>query len=252
MGLSLNKSEISQPATLINDIDGYDLSQISEQEVIDVFDNMMASGKITKSDLQMGDIMHILKEHRIHCHIHTQNPESSIGKSQLEKQARKTVFKIINILKTIPGCENIYVKKFSVECGVRESLRIDAVTNVSAEDYINGKVYDDAICYAFYPIDLHTDHAIKQQFHNEGVVSTVPYTALVPKNTKYILVAGRCLGSDTDANSALRVEAICMATGSAAGVAAAIMVKYGCENAKVPYCDLCEKLKQTGAIVPEK
>ena len=51
----------------------------------------------------------------------------------------------------------------------------------------------------------------------------------VTKNSKRILCAGRCISSDTNANSAVRVEAVCMATGQAAGCAAVISAKRGIE-----------------------
>ena len=128
-------------------------------------------------------------------------------------------------------------------------MRIDALTNVTAEDYVAGRKYDDSVCYAFYPIDLHTDHAIKQVFLSEGVVPCIPYSALIPKNSRFILAAGRCVGSDTDANSALRVQAPCMAMGQAAGAAAAIMAENGSDN-RIDVNLLKESLKKLGAIVP--
>ena len=57
------------------------------------------------------------------------------------------------------------------------------------------------------------------------------------------------MGSDTDANSALRVQAPCMAMGQAAGVAAAIMAENGSDN-RIDVNLLKESLKKLGAIVP--
>jgi hypothetical protein len=42
-----------------------------------------------------------------------------------------------------------------------------------------------------------------------------------------------------------------MATGQAAGCAAAIAVKRGCGVKDVPYGELCEALESIGAIVPK-
>ena len=57
--------------------------------------------------------------------------------------------------------------------------------------------------------------------------------------------------SDQLANSGLRVEATCMAEGQAAGVAAAIAAKRAMSVKDVPYAELCESLKEQGAIVPK-
>jgi hypothetical protein len=52
------------------------------------------------------------------------------------------------------------------------------------------------------------------------------------------------------ANSAFRVQASCMATGQAAGMAAAIAVERNCSVRDVPMAQLREQLERFGAIVP--
>ena len=121
---------------------------------------------------------------------------------------------------------------------------------ILAEDYIRGRAYPNAVCYAFYPIDLHVMTGIRQQFFEENVVGQIPYGALIPKNAKRLLCAGRCIASDTDANSAVRVQAPCMATGQAAGCAAAICARKKIPVWQLPHSLLREKLNAIGAIVP--
>ena len=249
-GYPLIKSDVLQPGTLINNLAGYTLSEVSEAEVNAAFDAAFASGELCARDLQGKRPMDLLRDGRIHSHIHTSSPETSKGKTQLETEARKTVFRVLTVFRRVKGLKKLYVSSFCTECGVRESVRIDAETNVTAADYIAGKRYDDAVCYAFYPIDLHTDHAIKQVFHAPGIVPTVPYTALLPKRSRYLLAAGRIVGSDTDANSALRVQAPCMAMGQAAGCAAALMAKHQITAGEVDYTELCGALCDIGAVVP--
>lgn len=124
---------------------------------------------------------------------------------------------------------------------------------ITADDYINGVCFDDAVCYAFYPIDLHIPpYNVKQVFFKENVCATVPYRALIPKGSQHLLVAGRIVSSDTDANSALRVQAPCMAEGQAAGCAAAIAAKQNIPVSKVDYEQLVRELKRQGAIVPNR
>ena len=252
LGCPLLKSDILQPATLINHLTGYSLENVAEKEVKAVFDRAFETGELTLRDLQGKAPMELLRDKRIHMHCHTAEPETSAGKTVLEKDARKAVFRVLEVFRRIRGLEKISVSAFSTECGVRESVRIDAETVVTAKDYLAGRVYDDAVCYAFYPIDLHTDHAIKQIHLEENVVPTIPYRALIPKGSRRILAAGRCVGSDTDANSALRVQAPCMAMGQAAGAAAALMADRGTDSLSVDYASLREALVSLGAIVPEQ
>jgi hypothetical protein len=107
---------------------------------------------------------------------------------------------------------------------MREWRRIKCLTQVTCEDYVAGRKYDDAVCYSYYPIDLHrtSEAPLFNIFMEENVVPTIPYSAMVVKGFSNLLVAGRCIDSDRLANSALRVKSSCMAMGQSAGVAAAI------------------------------
>jgi hypothetical protein len=117
-------------------------------------------------------------------------------------------------------------------------------------DYTSGKVFEDAVCYAFYPVDLHTKGGVKPKPLAQGVVPTVPLSALIPKGSTNIIVAGRCVSSDRLANSGLRVQASCMAMGQAAGAAAALAVTGNTTPLKVSLNELRTTLAKHGAIVP--
>ena len=55
----------------------------------------------------------------------------------------------------------------------------------------------------------------------------IPYRCLVPREVEGMLVAGRCISSDREANGSLRAMPTCMFTGEAAGVAAALGLRRG-------------------------
>ncbi|NLT70170.1 MAG: FAD-dependent oxidoreductase [Verrucomicrobiaceae bacterium] len=138
------------------------------------------------------------------------------------------------------------------ETGFRESYRIEGETMVTVHDYTSGRHFDDAISYAFYPVDLHTREGVKPAPLKPGVVPTIPLRALVPKGSRDLLVAGRCLGSDRLANSGLRVQASCMGMGQAAGAAAALAAGAGSTPLEVPLAELHATLREHGQIVPER
>lgn len=136
------------------------------------------------------------------------------------------------------------------ETGFRESYRIDGETLITVNDYRDGKIFEDAICYAFYPVDLHTKEGVKPEPLKPGKIPTVPLRALVPKGSRNIIVAGRCVSSDRLANSGLRVQASCMGMGQAAGAAAALAAKAGASPLEVPLKELHALLREHGAIIP--
>jgi hypothetical protein len=136
------------------------------------------------------------------------------------------------------------------EASFRESYRIVGETMITAGDYTSGRVFDDALCYAFYPVDLHTKNGVKPKPLNSGTVPTIPLRALVPKGSRNIIVAGRSVSSDRLANSGLRVQASCMAMGQAAGATAALAAGGKTTPLKVPLKDIRQMLIKHGAIVP--
>jgi hypothetical protein len=136
------------------------------------------------------------------------------------------------------------------ETGFRESYRIDGETVISVQDYRSGRKFDDAICYAFYPVDLHTQYGVKPEPLKRGVIPTVPLKALIPKGSRNIIVAGRCVSSDRLANSGLRVQASCMGMGQAAAAAAVLAAKSGTTPLDVPLAEIHNLLRNHGAIIP--
>ena len=138
------------------------------------------------------------------------------------------------------------------ETGFRESFRIIGDTVITVQDYTSGRHFEDAVSYAFYPVDLHTRTGVKPKPLKRGIVPTVPLSSLIPKDSKNIIVAGRCISSDRLANSALRVQAACMGMGQAAGATAALAAQNKTTPSSVPLDKIHGLLREHNAIVPEK
>lgn len=136
------------------------------------------------------------------------------------------------------------------EVGFRESYRIEGETVITVDDYTSGRVFDDAVCYAFYPVDLHTRSGVTPKPLARGTVPTIPLRALIPKGSRDIMVAGRCVSSDRLANSGLRVQAPCMAMGQAAGATVALATLTNATPLEVPLKDVREMLRKHGAVIP--
>lgn len=136
------------------------------------------------------------------------------------------------------------------ETGIRETYRIEGETLVTVNDYRSGRKFEDAICYAFYPVDLHTKNGVKPAPLKPGVVPTIPLRALIPKGSRNLMVAGRSVSSDRLANSGLRVQAACMGMGQAAGAAATLAAKSGSTPLEVPLKEIHDLLRAHAAIIP--
>lgn len=249
-GYPTEKRTTRQPATLINDITGYDVNDVDVKAFNEHMERCVQNGMLSLQDSQGGAFYYHLLNKRISMHIPCDKAETSYGRTQLEITARKKLQKILQAFRKFPGLENVRIANFAIECGVRESVRIVGETQMTIKNYLSGEKYKDAICYCFYPVDEHLPTKVRKIYHEEGVIPTIPYTALIPKNSKRILAVGRIISSDPDTNSAIRVQAPCMATGQVAGVAAAIASRKNVPVLEIPFDELKTELNNLGAIVP--
>lgn len=249
-GFATEKSEVCQPATLQNRLSGYASESIADETKAEIREKFSAQG--FPDHISAETLIHYLSIRKIDMHVSCDDASTSVGRTALDQRAFEETLKVYRFLRSIKGLEGLEIDYAASETGVRETRRIVGETTVTAEDYIRGVFYPDSVCYAFYPIDRHVMTGIEQEFHKENVVSKIPYSALIPKGAEYLLCAGRCVSSDTYANSALRVEAPCMAMGQAAGCAAALAAKNASTVRAVDHAQLCAALKRIGAIVPSK
>jgi len=247
----------TQPATLSCQASGYDPADLDIDTINRAFDVEVRAGRLSYTNASWNTtgpaIGRWLSSHGAgSSHIHHINARNSEGKTRLELESRKSLLRLYRFLRQQSGLENLVIEQVSPECGVRETVTIQGKRTVRVEDYQSGRVWDDAVCYSFYPIDLHISSGGGLQCKPlaEGLVPTVPRGALLPVGSSNFVVAGRCIASDRLANSALRVQATCMATGQAAGAMAALSARTGVDPEMLPIADVYAILGEHGAIVP--
>lgn len=256
-GFDLNIPHENQPATLSCHATGYDPSTLDYDALDRAYVAEVEAGRLSATDggwnMTHPGVRQWLRARGANAnHIHHINARDSQSKSRLELEARASVLRLFRFLRTQPGLENITIESVSPECGVRETATIRGKKTVTVDDYRSGRVWEDAVCNAFYPIDLHrsTGDGLGKQPLDVGVVPTVPRGALLPAGSSNLIVAGRCVSSDRLANSALRVQASCMAMGQAAGAMAALAARAGCDPEALRLADIHDLLRRHGAIVP--
>ena len=257
-GLPVVIPEETQPATLSCLASGYDIAQLDLETINRAFDAEVKAGRLSYTDASWdttaANVGSWLQQRGANAsHVHHINARDSAGKTRLELDGRGRLLRLYRFLRRQPGLEKLDIAHLAPECGVRETAIICGKRTVTAADYCSGRRWDDAVCYAFYPIDLHTSDGggLRVAPLSEGVVPTVPRGALLPEGSRNFLVAGRCLSSDRLANSALRVQATCMATGQAAGAMAALSAAKGVDPEEVPVVNVHALLRKHGAIIPE-
>ena len=168
--------------------------------------------------------------------------------SAAECSLREDCFRMAGIFrKLFPEFRNCYVASVAVNGGVRETRNIKGMHVISAQEYLNAFHYEDSISRGAHPIDIHASKGASQSVTFLEEPAYVPYRALIAEGFPNLLVAGRCLSADRVAFASLRVQASCMGSGQAAGVAAALASAAGVAVQDVDVPSLVAELKNMGA-----
>ena len=128
--------------------------------------------------------------------------------------------------KTQKEFEKSRVVAWPERIGVRETRRVGGHETVEREDVLLGRVRDDAVAISTWPIELWPDHR-RARFEYPDGPSSIPLGALVSRSHARVAMAGRCLSASHAALGALRVIGTALATGEAAGTAAALAADRG-------------------------
>ena len=167
-----------------------------------------------------------------------------------ECRLREDVFRMADVLRrNFPEFASCYVSATSPQAGIRETRRIKGLHTITADEYLSAYRYEDRISRGAHPIYIHASKGSSQGITFLDKAAYVPYRALVAADYPNLLVAGRCISADRKAFASLRVQASCMGTGQAAGVAAAQCARTGADVEAVDVGALVERLREMGANI---
>ena len=78
---------------------------------------------------------------------------------------------------------------------------------------------------------------------------SLPLSILAAVRTPNLITAGRCISCGADLIDRVRLIPVCIVTGHAAGVAAALAAKAGVRPREVPASDIQKVLREQGAYL---
>lgn len=170
--------------------------------------------------------------------------------TQVQIRGREAIFRQLAFYRRhFPGCERAYVSQTAPMVGVRESRRIRTEYLLTARDLAARRKFPDRVAQSNYPVDIHglpLDHQA-QAAEADRPWFEVPYRSLVVKGFENLLVAGRCIGADFTAQSALRIQLTCRGLGEAAGTAAAMALEARIPPSKLDGRAVANRMEALGA-----
>ena len=146
--------------------------------------------------------------------------------------------------------------------GIRESRRIVCDYMLTVQDYLDRCSFEDEIGRSRYMVDIHRTKKEMEDPKSEektwfgycgpGESYGIPYRSLLPVGIRNLLVAGRCIGSDSVINGSVRVMPVCLVTGEAAGMAAAFAAEKEGDVRDIDVKSLQDRLEYFGAYLHSK
>jgi hypothetical protein len=103
-----------------------------------------------------------------------------------------------------------------------------------------GRTFEDAIAWRSGYLDVMSYRYQIMKIHD------VPYRAILPEKVDGLLTAGRCISATHVAMAAGKSMGNCMATGHAAGLAAALCAKQGIQPRELKVNQLQDALRADG------
>jgi hypothetical protein len=152
-----------------------------------------------------------------------------------EQECRKRVMaEVERVRRELPGFSRAHLCRIADQLGITESRRLQGRIVLQRQDMDRAR--DDAV-------------AVTGHWTKYGAVYHIPYGCLLARELPNLLVAGRCISVDHRVHHATKEIPACMATGEAAGTAAALAARAGVDPPDLDVGGLRERLAAKGAIL---
>src|SRR5882762_8372844 len=175
------------------------------------------------------------------------DPRDARSISDAERRGRQQAWIYLDILRSLPGCENTYLVSTGPDFGTRESRHINSIYQLTWKDVAEGRRAPDSIALGTWGVEWHDRATFESTWAAppDGSAYEIPLRCLISENTSNLFAAGRTADGDQKAGASLRVMGTAFATGQAAGAAAAMLA----EGGSVAPDALRARLRAQGALI---
>ena len=253
--LGRKKDNLCQPMTLCFRIANVDTDKYwgkSSLTMNGIYNKLQQEGKIKNPRENILTFTHMADGvvHFNSTRVIKHNPTKVTDLTEAEIISREQMIELYNFMKeNVAGFENSTLLASAPSIGIRESRMVIGKYTIVENDIINCSKFEDSIARGNYKIDIHSPDGTGTTLVRipKGEYYTIPYRALIPLTIKNMLVAGRCISSTHEAQSAFRIIPICTCIGEGAGLAVSIAVKNGCDTDQISIEVLHQLLDKYGA-----
>ena len=216
-----DEDQLVQPMTLMFSMAGFDrlpfAAYVREHPdqwrgVLGLWDLVREAEKAGELELPREDVLFFATPQEGEVSVNSTRVGGVLGTDawQLTKAewiARRQMRQIARFLRNcVPGFAGSYVAQSGATIGVRETRRVAGEYQLTAEDVLACRQFQDAIARGSYPIDIHDPRGKGTVLRRlpAGGAYDIPLRCLIPEQVERILLAGRCISGTHEAHSSYR------------------------------------------------
>lgn len=269
LGLESYVNDLLQPPTMCAHFDGWDGTQFEallceHGKEFGIPDGFVWGAKVPSTNSYM---LAGTRVYRVNCSV-----AEDLTKAEIE--GRRQIRAIMDMMRKYGKNINLGLTALPSYIGIRETRHIKCSYQMSDDDALYGKRFDDAIANGSYRLDIHhqdkpgltfryldgTEVYARPGYPNEtkrwrGEIPEnptfyqIPLRSLVPHKFDNLILAGRMLDASILAFSGIRVMVNMNQLGEAAGVATYIALHQNKSVRNVLALDVRNELRKGGSII---
>jgi hypothetical protein len=176
------------------------------------------------------------------------DPRDPAALSRAEIGARRQAWHYLQAVRAIPGCGDAYLAATGPEIGTRESRHLNCRQQITWADIAARRSFDDSIALGAWGSEWHDRGTYRSDFDYPADKQSyqIPLSCLHSVDTDNLFCAGRLADGDRKGGAAIRVMGTAMATGQAAGTAAALTADQRFSSPAV-----AAELRAAGALISQ-
>ncbi len=249
------ESSALMPMTLSLALTNIDKSKVRYSDVRDAIHNARSKHPLIPSGfLEVNQIAHSSSWYINHAgtaDLGRVDGTDPIARTKAECFSRRQALQMVQALRESdnPDLRRIEWIGAGPQVSIRETRRVKGVYVLTEEDAMAGRTFEDTIAWRSGFLDPGGQKGakfVKMKIHD------VPYRAILPEKLDGLLMAGRCLSATHVAAAAGKSMGNCMATGHAAGVAAALCTRAEILPRRLKVAELQAALRADGVDLEMK
>jgi len=202
------------------------------------------------------------------------DPSNGDELTQSEMEGRRQIDAFLKLVKKYAPHANWKLAGLPARIGLRESRHVHCKYQLTGDDVLHGRRFDDAIANGSYRVDVHHqdkpgitfrylngveqylvpgEPVVQGRWRNETAEDPtfyqIPYRSILQDRFSNLLLSGRMLDADPLAHAAIRVMVNMNQTGEAAGVASVLAMRSTGDVRTLDPAAIRKELAAGGSIV---